>query len=59
MKQSGMCYEESVSYVNILDNLENVRCTKSLGLAILPVDNKKSVTSILGKSSKNHKGSNM
>jgi hypothetical protein len=46
-----MSYEESVSYFKRLENLEKIRRTNG---------NKKrvSVTSSVGKSSKNHKGSN-
>jgi hypothetical protein len=52
-------YEESVSYFQCLENLEKIRCTNSLNPSSLPIDNKKSVTSSVGKSSKNTKGSNM
>jgi hypothetical protein len=52
-----MSYEESVSYFKCLENLEKIRRTNSLNPSSLPVDNKKSVTSSVGKSSKNHKGS--
>jgi hypothetical protein len=54
-------YEESVSYFNRLENLEKIRRTNSPNPSSLPVDNKnkKSVTSSVGKPSKNHKGSNM
>jgi hypothetical protein len=56
-----MSYEESVSYFKFLDNLEKIRHTIGPNPSSLPVDNRKrhSVTSSLGKSSKNHKGSNM
>jgi hypothetical protein len=56
-----MTYEESVSYFKPLENLEKIRCTNGPNPSSLPVDNKKtiSVTSSVGKSSKNHKGSNM
>jgi hypothetical protein len=56
-----MSYEESVSYLQSLENLENIRQTYGPGPAILPVDNKKrvSVTSSVGKSHKNPKASNM
>jgi hypothetical protein len=56
-----MSYEESVSYFKRLENLENIRRTNGPNPSSLPVDNKKrvSVTISLGKSSKNHKGSNM
>jgi hypothetical protein len=54
-----MSYEESVSYFMCLENLEKIRCTNGPNLSSLPVDNKKTVTSRVGKSSKNHKGSNM
>jgi hypothetical protein len=52
-------YEESVSYFKCLENLEKIRCTNSPNPSSLPLDNKKSVTSSVGKSYKNHKGSNM
>jgi hypothetical protein len=54
-------YEESLMYFNYLENLQNIRLTNGPNPSSLPVDNKKrvSVTSIVGKSSKNHKGSNM
>jgi hypothetical protein len=52
-------YEESVSYFMRLENLEKIRHTNGPNPSSLPVDNKKSVTSSVGKSSKNHKGSNM
>jgi hypothetical protein len=52
-------YEESVSYVKCLENLENIRRTKITSLASLPLYDKKSVTSRIGKSSKNDKGSKM
>jgi hypothetical protein len=39
--------------------LEKIRRTNYPNPSSLPVDNKKSVTSSVGKSSKNHKGSNM
>jgi hypothetical protein len=54
-----MCYEESVSYFKRLENLEKIRRNNGPNPSSLPVDNKKSVTSSVGKSSKNHKGSNM
>jgi hypothetical protein len=54
-----MSYEESVSYFKRLENLEKIRRTNGSNPSSLPVDNKKSVTSSVGKSSKNHKGSNM
>jgi hypothetical protein len=56
-----MTYEESVCYFKRLENLEKIRCTKGPIPTSLPVDNKKkvSVTSSVGKSYKNHKGSNM
>jgi hypothetical protein len=56
-----MSYEESVSYFKCLENLEKIRRTNGPNPSSLPVDNKKtvSVTSSVGKSSKNHKGSNM
>jgi hypothetical protein len=53
--------EESVSYFKHLENLEKIRRTNGPNPSSLPVDNKKSipVTRSVGKSSKNHKGSNM
>jgi hypothetical protein len=56
-----MTYEESVSYFKRLENFERKRRTNGPNPYSLPVDNKKrvSVTSSVGKSSKNHKGSNM
>jgi hypothetical protein len=56
-----MSYEESVSYFKHLENLEKIRRTNGPNPSSLPVDNKKrvSVTSSIGKPSKNHKGSNM
>jgi hypothetical protein len=54
-----MSCEESVSYFNLLENLEKIRSTNGPNPSSLPVDNKKSVTSSVDKSSKNHKGYNM
>jgi hypothetical protein len=56
-----MTYEESVSYFKCLEKLEKIRRSNGPNPFFLPVDNKKefSVTSSVGKSSKNHKGSNM
>jgi hypothetical protein len=54
-----MTYEESVSYFKRLENLEKIRRTNGPNPSSLPVDNEKSVTSSVGKSSKHHKGSNM
>jgi hypothetical protein len=54
-----MSHEESVSYFKCLENLEKIRCTNGPNPSSLPVNNKNSVTSSVGKSSKNHKGSNM
>jgi hypothetical protein len=54
-----MTYEESVSYFKRLENLEKIRRTNGPNPSSLPVDNTKPVTSSVGKSSKNHKGSNM
>jgi hypothetical protein len=51
-----MSHEESVSYFKSLENLEKIRHANSHNPSSLPVDNKKSVTSSLVKSSKNHKG---
>jgi hypothetical protein len=52
-------YEELVSYFKRLENLEKIRRINNPDPSSLPVDNKKSVTSSVGKSSKNHKGSNI
>jgi hypothetical protein len=52
-------YEESVSYFKSLENLEKIRRTNGPNPSSLPVDNKKPVTSSVGKSSKHHKGSIM
>jgi hypothetical protein len=54
-----MSYEESVSYFTRSENLEKIRRTNGPNPSSLPVANKKSVTSSVGKSSKNHKGPNM
>jgi hypothetical protein len=54
-----MSYEESVCYFKCLENLEKIRRTNSPNPSSLPVDNKKSFTSNVGKSSKHHKGSNI
>jgi hypothetical protein len=56
-----MTYEESVSYFKYLENLEKIRSTIDPNPSSLSIDNKKrvSVTSSVGKSSKNHKGSKM
>jgi hypothetical protein len=54
-----MTYEESVSYFKRLKNLEKIRHTNGPNPSSLLVDNKKSVTSSVGKYSKNHQGSNM
>jgi hypothetical protein len=50
-----MTYEQSVSYFMRLENLEKIRRINSPNPSSLPVDNKKSLISRLGKS-KNHKG---
>jgi hypothetical protein len=54
-------YEESFSYFKRLENLEKIRLTNNPNHSLMPVDNNKSVsaTRIVGKYSKNHKGSNM
>jgi hypothetical protein len=54
-------YEESVSYFKRLYNLEKIRRTNGPNPSSLPIDNKKfvTVTSSIGKSSKNPKASNM
>jgi hypothetical protein len=54
-----MSYEESVSYSNSLENLEKIRRTNGPKPSSIPVENKKSVTSSVGKPSNNHKGSNL
>jgi hypothetical protein len=56
-----MFYEESVSYLKRLENLEKIRRTNCPNPSLLSVDNKKSesATSSVCKSSKNHKESNM
>jgi hypothetical protein len=54
-----MSYEEYVSYFKHLKHLEKIRFTYNLNPSSLPVDSKKSVTSSVGKSSKNPKGYNM
>jgi hypothetical protein len=56
-----MSYEESVSYFKRLENLEKIRRTNGPNPSSLPVVNKKrvSATSSVGKSSKNHKGTNV
>jgi hypothetical protein len=57
-----MTYEESVYYFKRLENLEKIKRTNATNHSSLPVDsvdNKKSVTSSVGKPSKVHKGSNM
>jgi hypothetical protein len=56
---STLTHEESLSYFKRLENLEKIRRTNGPNPSSLPVDNKKSVTSSVGKSSKNHKGSNI
>jgi hypothetical protein len=52
-------YEESVSYFKSSNKFKNIRRPNCPNPSSLPVDNEKSVTSSVGKSSKNHKGSNM
>jgi hypothetical protein len=52
-------YEESVSYLKRLEDVEKIRRTNGPNPSSLPVDSKKSVTSSVGKSSKHHKGYNM
>jgi hypothetical protein len=56
-----MTYEESVSYFKGLENLEKIRHTNGPNPSSLSEDNNKrfSVTNGVGKSSKNHTGSNM
>jgi hypothetical protein len=48
-----------MSYFKRLENLEKIRHTNGPNPSSLPVDNKKSVTSSVGKPSMNHMGSNM
>jgi hypothetical protein len=36
----GMSYEEPVSYLKHLENLEKIRCTNGPNLSSLPVDDK-------------------
>jgi hypothetical protein len=56
-----MTFEESVSYFKRLENQEKIRCTNGPNPSSLPIDNKKTdfVNNGVGKSSKNHKRSNM
>jgi hypothetical protein len=54
-----LTYEESLSFFKRLENFKKIRRTNGPNPSSLPVDNKKSVTSSVGKSSKNHKGPNM
>jgi hypothetical protein len=56
-----MSDEESVSYFKHLENLEKIRCTNGPNSSSLQVDNRIciSVTSSIGKSSKNPNASNM
>jgi hypothetical protein len=54
-----MSYEESLSEFKCLENLEKIRHNKCPNTATLPVDDMKSFTSSVGKSSKNPKGSNI
>jgi hypothetical protein len=51
-----MSYEKSVSSFKHLENLTKIRRTNGPGKTTLSLENKKSVTSIVDKSSKNHKG---
>jgi hypothetical protein len=51
-----MTYEESVCYFKRFENLEKIRRTNGPNPSSLPVDNKKPVTSSVGKASKNHRG---
>jgi hypothetical protein len=48
-----------ISYFKCLQNLENIRRTNGPNPSFLPVDNRKFVTSIVDKSSENHKRSNI
>jgi hypothetical protein len=54
-----MPYEESVCYFKHSKNLEKIRCTNCPGLAMIPLNNMKSVTNSIGKFSKNSKSSSM
>jgi hypothetical protein len=54
-----MTYEESVSYFKGLESLEKIGRTNGPNPTSVPVNNKKSVTNIVGKSSENYKGSNL
>jgi hypothetical protein len=54
-----MSCEVSISYFKRLKNLEKIRRIINPDLSTVPVDYKKSVISIVGKSSKNLKGSNV
>jgi hypothetical protein len=56
-----MSHEESVSYFKRLENVEKIRRTKGPNPSSLPVYHKKTapVTTSVGKTSKNLKGSNM
>jgi hypothetical protein len=54
-----MSYEEFVSYFKRLETLEKIKRTNGPNPSSLPVNNKKPLTSSVGKYSKNHKGSNM
>jgi hypothetical protein len=52
-------YEESVSYIKRLVNLEKIRRTNGPNPSSIAIDYKKPVTSGVGKYSKDYKGSNM
>jgi hypothetical protein len=54
-----MSYGESVSSFRRLENLVKIRRTNGRNPSSPPLDNKKPVASSAGKSSNNHKGSNM
>jgi aspartate carbamoyltransferase regulatory subunit len=54
-----MSHEESVYHFKRLENLEKIRHTNGLNTSSLSVENKKSVTSSIGKSSNNHKESDI
>jgi hypothetical protein len=54
-----MAFREIENLMPMKEPAEKIRCTNSPYPSSLPVDNKKSVTSSVGKSSKKHKGSNM
>jgi hypothetical protein len=56
-----MSYEESVSYFKQFEKLDEISLTNGPNPSSLPIKSnlRVSITSSVGKSSKNHKGSNM